>query len=428
MSGQMMLLLSVIGSGLFIYFIIEIYQSQPRLLQIYFWPGFVIKLLGGVSLGLIYTYYYSVGDTFGFFTDSQKVVELFYVNPGEYFKFLLLGNDTYPIAHELINVQVRSLFLVKILSAVSLFAFNNYWITSFYLSALSFLGSWYLFVKINLNYKQVVVASGIAFLALPSFIFWSSGVIKESLASGALMFLSGIFLLLIKRQRIKYWEWIVGMLALFLLWNLKYYWAALFMPAALTSLIVIRYLKILVPSNLRLIELLIWIVIFTGLILIASTIHPNFYLSRLLSVIVENHNAYALISGNKPIVHFTSLEPTWTSILVNSPWALISGLFRPFILEVSTPFQMLIGLENSLLLILAIYNLRYISQFWNSPERLLVFGLIIYILLLAILLTLSTPNFGTLSRYRVGFLPFLYFLLLCYPTGRFAKIFKLTLP
>lgn len=423
-----MLLLSVVGSSLFIYFIIKFYQSQQRSLQIYFWPGLAIKLVGGVSLGFIYTYYYSVGDTFGYFKDAQKVVELFFFNPGEYLKFLLLGNETYPIAQELINVQERSLFLVKILSMVSLFAFNNYYIISFYLSILSFLGSWYLFVKINLNYKQVVVASGVAFLALPSFIFWSSGVIKESLASGTIMFLSGLFLLLIKRQKLRYWEWIIGILSLFILWNLKYYWAALFIPAALTSLIVIRYLKNLVLGKSRLIELLIWLITFSCLILVASALHPNFYLSRLFSVIVENHNAYALVSGNKPFIHFTSLEPTWISMLLNSPWALISGLFRPFIFEASTPFQMIIGLENLVLLILAIYNLIFITQFWNSRDRLLIFGLIIYILLLAILLTLSTPNFGTLSRYRVGFLPFLFFLLLCYPASRFAKIFKLTLP
>lgn len=424
----MTLLFSVVGSGLFIYFVTKVYYSQPPSLQVYFWPALVIKLLGGVSLGLIYTYYYSVGDTFGFFTDAQKVVELFTTNSSAYFTFLALGNETHPIAQDLVNVQERSLFLVKILSGVSLFAFHNYWITSIYFSALSFLGSWYLFTKINLNYKHLVFSSAIAFLALPSFIFWSSGVIKESLASGAIMFLSGLFLHLIKKQKLRYWEWIIGLISVLILWNLKYYWAAIFIPVALSSLIVIRYLKHFVPVKLEPLELLIWIFTFTCLVLMASTIHPNFYLSRFLTVIVDNHNAYAMVSGDKPFVHFADLQPTWISILANSPWALISGLFRPFVFEASTPFQMIIGLENLLLLLLVVYNLRYISQFWYSPDRLLIFGLIIYILLLAIFLTLSTPNLGTLSRYRVGFLPFLFFLLLCHPANRLAKNLKLTLP
>lgn len=424
----MTFLLSVIGSCLFIYFITRVYQSQPQSLQVLFWPGLILKSLGGISLGLIYTYYYYEGDTFGFFIDAQKVAALFHANPGDYLRFLLLGSDAHPIAQELVNVQERSLFLVKVLSGVSLIAFDNYWITSFYLSTLSFLGSWYLFTRINLIYNHVVVSSAISFLALPSFLFWSSGVIKESLASGAVMFLSGLFLLLIKKQKLKYWEWIIGLISILILWNLKYYWAALFIPAALTSLIVIRYLKILIPDNLKPLELLMWIVVFFLLVLMASTIHPNFYLSRILIVIVENHNAYAMLSGDKPFIHFTHLEPTWNSIVANSPWALFSGLFRPFIFEASTPFQLMIAIENLLLLLLTIYNLRYITQFWHSNERVLIFGLIIYILLLAIFLTLSTPNFGTLSRYRTGFLPFLFFLLICYPVGTFSRFFKLTLP
>ena len=424
----MTFLFSGVGGCLFIYFLIKVYQSQPQLLQVFYWPGLVLKLLGGISVGLVYSYYYTVGDTFGFFTDAQRVAGLIEDNSGDYFSFLLFGNETYPIVQHLTNVQERSLFLVKILSVILFFAFNSYWISSIYLSIISFLGSWYLFTKINLNYKMVVVSSAISLLALPSFIFWSSGVVKESLASAAIMFLAGVFLLLIKKQKPKNWEWIICLISVLILWNLKYYWAALFIPAALTSLIVIRYVRVFFSTDLKSWELLIWMAVFSCLVGIASTIHPNFYLNRLLTVIVENHNAYAMVSGDRPSIHFSDLEPTWISILVNSPWALISGLFRPFVFEASTPFQIVIGVENLVLLLLIIYNLRYVSHFWNSHDRLLIFGTLIYILLLAIFLALSTPNFGTLSRYRVGFLPFLFFLLLCYPIGRFSRFFKLTLP
>jgi hypothetical protein len=35
-----------------------------------------------------------------------------------------------------------------------------------------------------------------------------------------------------------------------------------------------------------------------------------------------------------------------------------------------------------------------------------------YVVFLCVFLALSTPNFGTLSRYRIGFTPFLWLLLL----------------
>ena len=113
---------------------------------------------------------------------------------------------------------------------------------------------------------------------------------------------------------------------------------------------------------------------------------------------------------------------------LNSPWALFSGLFRPVIFEANSFFQFVIGVENLILLGLSIFNLKYLSRLWHSSERLLIFGVIMYIGLLVIFLTLSTPNFGTLSRYRVGFLPFMIFLLLYNPlkstTERWNSLLK----
>ncbi len=45
-------------------------------------------------------------------------------------------------------------------------------------------------------------------------------------------------------------------------------------------------------------------------------------------------------------------------------------------------------------------------------------ALLLYTVLLATLLALSSPNFGTLLRYKVGFLPFLAYLLLIHPLGQ----------
>ncbi|MEQ8423697.1 MAG: hypothetical protein RIA63_03240 [Cyclobacteriaceae bacterium] len=131
---------------------------------------------------------------------------------------------------------------------------------------------------------------------------------------------------------------------------------------------------------------------------------------------VENHDAYVGVSDENPFIHFTNLSPTWSSILKNSPWAFISGLFRPFIFESQTVFQAVISLENLLLIVLCFINLKNISTAWHSPHRLMILSAVVYISLLSIFLALSTPNFGTLSRYRIGFLPFLFFLLLYYPS------------
>jgi hypothetical protein len=81
-------------------------------------------------------------------------------------------------------------------------------------------------------------------------------------------------------------------------------------------------------------------------------LHPNFYLSRFLDVLVTNHNDFVKISRPDAIIHYYQLTASWLSIFINAPWALCSGLFRPFIIEANGLIPTLASLENLVLLVL----------------------------------------------------------------------------
>lgn len=411
----MILVMSVIFWGAVVFLLLKLYRRESSDLKQYFWPGLIAKVVAGVCLGLVYIYYYQVGDTFGFFNDAQRVVNHYQDNPLNYLHFLWAGNETFSIAAQLINIEERSMFMVKLLSLATLVSFDNYWVASVGFSIVSFLGCWYCLKKVNLHFPHGRIAAVISFLFIPSFLFWSSGVIKESMSIGALMVLAGSYIMVFAKDKVKWWEGILAIVAVWILWSLKYYWIALFLPSVLATLIATKLVSRFVKNYNRISESIIWAILFCFIVLLASNIHPNFYLSRFLLVIVDNYNAYSLASENDPAVHFSNLQASWTSIVANSPWALFSGLYRPFIFESSTIFQFFISIENTLLMLLSLYNLKFISSAWKSPYRLLVISTLVYIVLLAIFLTLSTPNFGTLSRYKVGFTPFLFFLVLYQP-------------
>ena len=152
-----------------------------------------------------------------------------------------------------------------------------------------------------------------------------------------------------------------------------------------------------------------WLIVFIFLCGGASLLHPNFYLHRFLEVLITNHDTFIRISEDHGLIHFHNLHASWASVIVNSPWALFSGLLRPFVWEASGMTALLASLEN---LVIAILLISALSGFkMKSPHRLLLLSTIMYIALLCIFLALSTPNLGTLSRYRVGFLPFLIFII-----------------
>ena len=96
----------------------------------------------------------------------------------------------------------------------------------------------------------------------------------------------------------------------------------------------------------------------------------------------------------------------------NAPWALASGLFRPFLWEADTLLKLAVSLENVFILLLCIISLVRIREFLRAQNSLITLSVIVFVVLLCIFLALSTPNLGSLARYKVGFTPFLIFLVI----------------
>src|SRR5688572_17474950 len=160
----------------------RIWRSEKSSLRKFFWPALLLKLLAGVCLGLVYKYYYSIGDTFTYFQDGVRLASLATTDVTSYLSFLWAGDDSFPVWEELFYKQPRAMFLSKITSLFCILTADNYWMISAYFSAISFGAAWLLVKKICLSYKGVELSAIIGFLFFPSLVFWSAGLIKESLA------------------------------------------------------------------------------------------------------------------------------------------------------------------------------------------------------------------------------------------------------
>jgi hypothetical protein len=371
-----------------------------------YWSAFALRIFGGLSIGLLYTYYYqTTGDTFVFFNDASKLADLFYSNPSGYLEFIATGDSPAGI----VTTEPRSIFFVAIVSVVNLITGNNYWISSLWFSFFSFWCSYRLVIKLDSAIPSSRKASRAALLFLPSVFFWTSGIMKESIAFGAVAILAIQFLSVMRGQRLKWTGYLGIALSAFLLLSLKYYWGAVLIPSMVAS--VILYWSMARKQYRGWIIAGAWFLVFAVVCIVASFTHPNFYLERLPGVIVENHDAFVSISRPENLIGYYHLSAGWISILLNSPWALVSGLFRPVILEAGSATSTLAAVENLFLLVLVFWKLGSVRPPLEQ-NRLIVMTAVGYIVVLCIFLALSTPNFGTLSRYRVGFLPFFVLLVL----------------
>jgi hypothetical protein len=137
-----------------------------------------------------------------------------------------------------------------------------------------------------------------------------------------------------------------------------------------------------------------------------TLVHPNLHPRVFLEVIVANYEDFVDSSSPEGVIFYESLEPTVTSVISNAPKALFSGLFRPLLWEAHTIVQMMDAIENAIILTITFFALARINQLPSSPHRLLIGSILLYCLTLCVFLAMSTPNFGSLSRYRVGYMPF----------------------
>lgn len=394
-----MLLHTLLILGFVYLFYRKLGKEQPILFSF----AFISKAAGAIFLGYYYLHYAPANDTWSFFRMGCEVADLARKDFSAYVDFVFTSQYKATVTHWL-YFEDRTSALVKLISFFCWIGGNNYWVCALYFSLISFLGSWFLYFQIR-NWKQeYAIGAAVALFCIPSVIFWGSGIVKETLALAGILYLTALFVRWASGKRLMWWHGLVIIPALFFTWVFKYYWLAVFMAVLIPSVILILITRRKVLSTWQWISG--WSVIFIVLVAIVSLAHPNFYLSRILLVVVANHDKYVELSSPDNVIHYSNLQPTIGSVLQNSPLAFISGLFRPFVWEAKNPSALIASIETLMILLLTISFLLSLRKKINIQ---VIFPLLVYSAILCIFLALSTPNFGTLSRYRIGFLPFFIF-------------------
>ncbi len=133
------------------------------------------------------------------------------------------------------------------------------------------------------------VRCGFFNFVLSSVVFWTSGLVKESIAMAALCFLIMFFVKIYCSVRLQWWEWVLLPIALWLLWNLKYYYVAVLLPVAVTAIVMKRVVAPFLKIKSIVLYVIIWLVVFAVPLLVVSRIHPNFYPEYFLEVIAGSY-------------------------------------------------------------------------------------------------------------------------------------------
>jgi len=363
-----------------------------------------LKIIAGLCLGLLYKFHLGGGDTFQYFMEGKTLSTFLIDHPADWFS-IYFNTIHVPELVDLIIYydQPRALFFAKIISIFYIFSGGNYWIISAFLSLINFTCIHILVQELDKSFPRHEKAFSISFYFLPTFVFWTSGLLKESLAIGALALLVSVFLHVNRTKNYtSIFIWLLALGAALLLWELKYYYAAIAVPLllALSVFSFIRVKRSVHPA-------IIILFCFLG-VLVASVLHYNLSLSRVMEVVYENYQKNNAGVNSIQYYHF---DGNWYGFLINIPLALFSGLFRPIFFDASNFLGALVSTENLTVLIILMVGL-WKSKFQVSVKNPYILTTLLYVFSLAVLMAFSSPNLGSLSRYKVAYWPFFVTLVL----------------
>ena len=365
----------------------------------FYWPGLALKIIAGIALGLLYSHYYNNGDSWVMFNEAIKLSNAAFTSVSNFLDTFFLS-DYSAITDYAYSMQPRAAFMTKILAPLALITGHNYWLSACYLSMFSFFGFW-LAANMVYNIFANKVAAVLPTLFFPSIVFWSSGVIKESVAIGSLAGVLAILINAYYKKRLDWLNLLLLLIGLLLLLYLKYYYAA---TLIVTFTAIFSTRAILPKTGKSFVEVGSMLIIFTAILGIASLSHPNFWPSRFLNVMVDNYYQFIENSSSGNVVEFNNLSPTITSFLFYSPKALFAGLFYPLGMKSLNLVKLASVAENWLVLLSFIYAMRWFKLPKLRDDRLLLWGMLLFVLTSAIFITFSTPNLGTLARFKIGYL------------------------
>lgn len=390
--------------------------------------AFIIKVLAGIALGIIYSRYYtdrSTADTFKFFDDSQIIFNALKESPGDFFRMLSGYHANAPDLEKEYYVNMtawnnKEMFfndnrtIIRLNVLFQFISLGNYYVHVVLINLISFTGL-ICFYKAFAPYLENKLKLFFFFLFLfPSLLFWGSGMLKDSL----LLFSVGLCILSFIRinKSFSYLNLTGILLGIIGLILNKFYIFLLLFPGLLAYFLSKKNSKNVFGIFLG------TYVCFGTLLILAKYISPNF---DFIAILEMKRNAFAEIAITGKAMHQIELptEPfTLFSLVQQIPIAIFTVLLRPFLWEADSIPVFSAALEN-IVLILSIALIFVFPSGQNKKNPLLILS-IFFVLSLFVLIGLTTPILGAIVRYRIIAIPFILFVFIYFiDTSRLVRIF-----
>jgi hypothetical protein len=406
---------------------------EDPVLRFYHKQGFWIKALAVIPFTIFNTVL-SPGDSIGlFYTEGSHIARMI-MKDSFHLQWLYLPSKEFDqsLLKNSLNMGYlraeNNYMVVRITAILSFLAMHKYLILNLFFSMISFSGVWRLYRFFYEQYPHLHKQFAIAILYLPTFVFWSSGILKDPLCTGAIGWISySLYEIFYKKKNLTM-NAIIILVAGYLLYVIKVYILISYVPFFILYLI----LKNVTLIKSRILRVVFVLALITTTILMFTTVMEQLTsslgnyggedITKNISIYQKAYAEQEDASSNFSLgVEF---DGSVGSLIKIAPAAIVATLYRPFIWESKKISTLLSSLESMAIMIFTLFVLFKVGPF-NFGRALLKDPVVMYCFLFAILFALfvgaTTANFGTLVRYKIPCLPF-YIIALVLILDRYKKI------
>ncbi|MGI8583264.1 MAG: hypothetical protein ACR2KX_13770 [Chitinophagaceae bacterium] len=414
---------------------------KDPLLKKYHKQAFWVKVAGCLAF-TIFNVYLSPGDSTGLY--HREGVNIYHLILNDFDNFKLLFSEGKNFDESLLKdpynagyFRSPNNFLVtKMVAMLSFVTFGKYMVINLIFALISFSGAWKLFLFFYEQYPKLHKKFAIAILFLPTFVFWSAGILKDTICVAAIGWITyGLYEILYRKKGIIKNSFIVIVFS-YLLIILKVYILISYVPFFILFIILKNVQNV---NNTALKYLLAPALIlgsmyaFTKALKIYGNELGQFAVNDVTKSIKRLNIAYENQansgSANSNFSLGVEFDGSMKGLVKLAPVAISTTFFRPFLWESHKPSTFLSSIEALLLMLFTIYII-FKAGFFNFFKLIARDPLIMYCFLFSCVFALfvgaSTLNFGSLVRYKIPCMPFyLISLFLIYEKAKQRAINKL---
>ena len=389
------------------------------ILRKYHRQGFWIKVFSCFAY-CMFVLWISPGDTTGLYhpegyniykliLNDPSNIKLIFGSAKDFDQALLMNVDNLGYFNEESNFMVT-----RIVALLSFVTFGKFLAINLFFSMISFTGVWRLYRFFYEQYPEMHKQFAIAILYFPTFVFWSSGILKDPLCTGALGWITySLYGMFYKKKNpliyipiLIFFSYLLIVLKVYIIVSYVPFFA-LFLLFKNVTLIKSKFAKVFIIGSV----LLGTVIGFLNITNAMQQALGGFASAGVSQSIKIYQNSYEAQAGTATS-NFSlgvDFDGSAQSLLKLAPAAINATLFRPYIWECSKKSMYLTAMESLALMLFTVFVFvktgpkKFFLTIINKP---IVLYCLMFSTIFALFVGATTLNFGSLVRYKIPAMPF----------------------